>query len=655
MNVDQQHRLLSALERIDALLTEAIDRLGPDARERLFPSCAADAAPIQARQAADAVRDLRATMRTSLDRLGVSVAPATVSAILSARRRLTAAQLAVADIDPARHDDVSVEEARELRALSSDLSACLDRLDAYLAQGANSFLAARPLPVGPVGDTPGRLAEIRRIVEAHDLAGLRGMTDVLQARLADPRLEVAVFGRVNAGKSSLLNRMLDGTPLPAGITPVTEVPIRIVHGAAPLGRVEFVDAIAEVFDLGRLAEFVSAQQNPGNARHVRNLEIRLPADLLAEGIALVDTPGLGLDDAATASETWACIARCDVGLMLIDAAATLTDADIAAIDALLHTGAKVQVLLAKADLLDEADRAHALEFIRRRLVDRLGLDLPVHPVSSRPAGSEWTGRWMDRELRPLLSSAAKVGEESLARKVALLRDAVRAALLRRLAASEGESATVEPRRIEAARRSAEVSARLEQARQASPAELAELPDMADVALEESARNAAVIWNENRAHEFDATTLVEASVRSRAGVAVVAATRQLGDLRAMVRAALADIGGTIPDDLPLPSAAPVIDTSGTVPPFRMHRPLVAFAGNGALARSMRHEMRERGLDQRVARLLRDYERRLDAWRQAALQALGAAFVARRHAIAAGGLCPADSVSRIAADIRRLDSV
>ena len=566
----------------------------------------------------------------------------------------------MAALEPARlssHGDVRAEEARELHALSSELTASLDRLDAYLAEGPNESFNARMLRIGAGNAWEPQVREIQRIVNTYDLSGFRGSVDALEARLADPALEIAVFGRVKAGKSSLLNRILGHSTLPVGVSPVTEIPTRVVYGATAVGSVEFADAAAEVFALPRLAEFASAQQNPDNKRHVRRLVISLPAALLSEGVVLVDTPGIGLsEDVSAAEETKACITRCDLGLVLIDATSTLTDSDIVLVDALLHAGSEVQVLLTKADLLSQADIAKSLDFVCRQILLRLGTWIPVHVVSGREIGHDRIDSWIEHELRPRLVGCARLADEAMARKLALLRDAVRAALIRRLRATEGDAAIGEPAAREFARLSAEVLAQLDVATHAPPAEVVGLPQQVEAVLDEAAHNAAEIWGEHVIREFDATALIEASVQSRGGVAAAAAIRQLTNLRSMVQANLATLHPTAGDGLPRPSSMPIIDATGGVPAFRMQRPRVAgVAGRMALKLALLHEMRSRGLDECIAGLLRDYEGRLDTWRRAALLELGARFVEAQRATNGMQLRAGASHSDIAEAIRRLDEI
>lgn len=663
MNEAQSSRLLVTFRRLDELLAEAVARLGPGATERLFPPWVADAAPIQRKRSADYARRLRSAMRAALDRLGLAMPSVATSGVWSARALLMEAQVAVAELEPSRlggYGEVSDADARELRAMIAELSNWLDELERYLAQGPSEALAVRLRRIGINGPDTDALAELERIISAHGLIGFHSALEQLAERLATQGLEVAVFGRVKAGKSSLLNRLLDTDVLPIGVVPMTEIPVRITHGAAPLGRAEFTDAAAETFDLARLAEFVTAQQNPGNVRHVTRLTVELPAPLLKDGITFVDTPGVGLAENLAAAETWAYLPRCDLGLVLVDAAATLTDADVALVDALRHAGAETQVLLAKADLLSGQDLERSLDFIRRQLAERLGADVPVHPVSARDETAALTDRWRESALRPLLADGRRLAAAALARKFALLRDGVRSALARRLAATAGGDAAAESARWRERKRVVgEALARLGETKTAPPEEIAALAGLNGTVLDEAAHNSAVIWHQSGTRDFDATALIEAAAQSHAGVAASAAARQIGELRALARAALAEADRRAPEDLPRAAGLPVMDVAGALPRFIVHRPtLFGLAGEAGLRLALRHRMRDTGLEQALADVYRSYGRQLESWRQAALDELTRAFVAQRElalGVDAGDPAPPAAGAELAADIRRIDAI
>ena len=83
-------------------------------------------------------------------------------------------------------------------------------------------------------------------------------------RLETKSFEIALFGRVSSGKSSLLNHIVQSEILPVGVNPITAVPTRLVYGATPRLTVWYADRKAERTSFEKLPEFVSEHHNPAN-------------------------------------------------------------------------------------------------------------------------------------------------------------------------------------------------------------------------------------------------------------------------------------------------------------------------------------------------------------------------------------------------------
>src|SRR6185295_17955849 len=115
------------------------------------------------------------------------------------------------------------------------------------------------------------LKEMASIIARHDLTELRPPLRALIERFERDGVEIAVFGRVNAGKSSLLNRLVGSNILPVGAMPITAVPVYLAYGSESWGYATFADAAPEKFAAGRLPEFAAEHFNPANLRHVTRL------------------------------------------------------------------------------------------------------------------------------------------------------------------------------------------------------------------------------------------------------------------------------------------------------------------------------------------------------------------------------------------------
>lgn len=301
-------------------------------------------------------------------------------------------------------------------------------MERNLALGGAADLAAR---LDRLQNTPGEAELVRlldRITIGHDLAEFRPPLAGLTERLESPRFEVALFGRVSSGKSSLLNRLLDTRVLPVGVNPITAVPTRIVFGREPSFSASFVDGRTLRFPIGELVRYASEEFNPANEQGVIKLTVALPSPRLGNGLVLVDTPGLGALATAGAAETVSYLPQCDLGILLVSAASPLDQEDLNTIHALSQAAIPVLVLLSKADLL-------SAEYARREILNHLGLKIGVHPVSALPDHEALLENWRREELAPLFDRQQELALQSLRRKAGALREGVIVALQARLGAS----------------------------------------------------------------------------------------------------------------------------------------------------------------------------------------------------------------------------
>lgn len=639
LNPAQQSHFRASLARVEQLLSDAV-RVMEQESEAPFRRYLADATPVQRQVVADYAAKVRARMRKALETFDVSPFPAVTGTVAAARTAVLFAQGALQEIEPRSmrgYGPLGRETERELSAAGAELMELLHDIDAYLAQGSARELGERlrRLENSPVDSRA--IAELEGIITAHGLTELRAPLAMLVERLESPQLEVAVFGRTGAGKSSLLNHLLKTTALPVGVTPVTSVPLRIVHGKKPWGRAWFADAVPESFPLGRLAEFVHAQYNPSNVRHVTRITVELPAPILVRGMALADTPGLGSLATASASESLAYLPRCDLGIVLVDAASALTHEDVALVDALHRAGASVMVLLTKADLLSADDRWRSLGYLRHELETRTHTELPIHAVSVVGADAALCDAWRDEVLVPWLEAHKRGLQLSLRRKVGLLRDAAITALQIRLEAGRETAVTAETTEDRDAERL--LAEALEALNTCAREQRPPFPDARLAAreiVEEAAHNTAVLWSRSPERQIDAGSLLAASLSGKAGAAAREISRDLARLRARLAAALMDAAraARLPrfdEELPPVAGMPVLDSHG-VGRLCVRRP--AFALGRWLHRyAARRQLYRLGSMNQIHRLLSGYQVRLLDWRLHMVEELKRSFCAQRDILRA----------------------
>jgi hypothetical protein len=139
----------------------------------------------------------------------------------------------------------------------------------------------------------------------------------LDERTAQGRFFVACIGQFKRGKSTLLNALVGRPILPTGVVPVTTVVTILRFGQALDAHVRLTDGRLVAIDPEALAEFVSEASNPENCKGVAVVEVTVPSPLLASGMCLVDTPGLGSVFAASSETTRAFVPQIDAALVVL--------------------------------------------------------------------------------------------------------------------------------------------------------------------------------------------------------------------------------------------------------------------------------------------------------------------------------------------------
>ncbi|MGP8244891.1 MAG: dynamin family protein [Bryobacteraceae bacterium] len=441
LNPSQRLHLLTSCQYADKLLSEIEATLAASQSRSPFPKFKPDISPAQARVVQDYIARMRAQLVRVLDSQGVPIPAPHIGSLRSIRVTLGFVDIAFDECRPKRmagYGELADAAAVEIAGLVDEIQGIVSRLDTYLAQGQCADLEQRLRRLEEAGGDVGLVKALERAINQHGLVEFRPALATIVERLETDTFEIAVFGRVSSGKSSLLNHIVGQDLLPVGVNPVTAVPTRLAYGPEPRATAWFADRKPEQFGMERLAEFVTERHNPANLRHVTRIVVELPAQRLREGVVYVDTPGLGSLATSGAAETRAYLPRCDLGVVLIDAGSTLTGDDLATIQTLYDAGIPASVLLSKADLLAPADRERALHYVAGHIRSDLGLELPVHAISIKPECGGLLEQWLDTEILPLYGRHAELARQSLNRKIGALRLGVEAALKVRLKRSRPE-------------------------------------------------------------------------------------------------------------------------------------------------------------------------------------------------------------------------
>lgn len=286
------------------------------------------------------------------------------------------------------------------------------------------------LRTAPVAE---RLAVVRDVADRFGLTDLAARARDTVELAAGAPLGVAVVGQFKAGKSSLVDSLLGRDLLPVRVVPATSVVTTVRHGDEERVTVRFESGATVTVGPDDLADYVTEQRNPGNAKGVRLVDVRTPALDAFPDLVLVDTPGLGsvFDLATAATSDW--LPHVGVALLAVPATQPLGAADLDLLARVATHTPHVLVVVTKADLVAPGDLAEVLAFVADRLATAAGRDLVVLPHSTAP-DREPVRAALRAELARLQDHHAEAADAVAAHRAATLAEECRAYLLLALAA-----------------------------------------------------------------------------------------------------------------------------------------------------------------------------------------------------------------------------
>jgi hypothetical protein len=206
-----------------------------------------------------------------------------------------------------------------------------------------------------------------------------------RGRLADPVIHVVVVGEFKKGKSSLVNALVGAEVCPVDDDVATALPTYIRHGeqaAARLlhGGADGAEPRREPIPIPEIRRYVTDRRDddPVPASRPAGVEVLLPRSMLASGLVVVDTPGLGGLGSRHAAASLAATSLADAVVFVTDASQELTAAEHDFLKRARDMCDTVLCVVTKRDFYPEWRRILELD---RAHVAGLG-DLEVMAVSS---------------------------------------------------------------------------------------------------------------------------------------------------------------------------------------------------------------------------------------------------------------------------------
>ncbi len=258
----------------------------------------------------------------------------------------------------------------------------------------------------------------------------------LRERLTARRFVISVAGEFKRGKSTLINALVAEEVLPTGVLPLTAIATELRFGE-PGATVEHLDGRRVTIDPSDVADFVTEARNPANERGVERVAVGGRWPLLAAGVVLVDTPGIGSVHEHNTEVAREALLDADGAVLVLAADAPISEQERDLLRLLAERRAPTFFVLNKVDHLRPAEVDEVRRFVEHVLCDELGRKPLLFPVSARAALEPTVGRQelpamfgefvgeLERFIQEdLVKARLDAARRELSRLGASLRDAV---------------------------------------------------------------------------------------------------------------------------------------------------------------------------------------------------------------------------------------
>ncbi|WP_333889960.1 dynamin-like GTPase family protein [Mycolicibacterium gadium] len=222
-----------------------------------------------------------------------------------------------------------------------------------------------------------------KIADANERGDLVERLARAKARITDPQIRVVVAGQLKQGKSLLLNSLLNAPVARVGDDESTVLPTVVSYGENTSARLIVArpdGAEPEAIEIEMADIKTDLRRAPqAGGREVLRVEVTATGPLLKNGLAFVDTPGVGGHGQPHLSATLGLLPDADAVLMCSDTSQEFTEPEMTFMRQAFGICPVSTIVATKTDLyphwraIVEANKAH---------LDRAGLSIPMIPASS---------------------------------------------------------------------------------------------------------------------------------------------------------------------------------------------------------------------------------------------------------------------------------
>lgn len=205
----------------------------------------------------------------------------------------------------------------------------------------------------------------------------------VKERLLSREITVSVIGQFKRGKSTLVNAMLGEKLLPVGIVPVTSAVTQIRYGE-PAAEIRFENGAVIPAEISELPDYINEQKNRDNKLGVSSVEIYTPAELLKDGMILVDTPGVGSVHQHNSEAAYAFVKESDAVIFMLSVDSPINQIEIDFLRDAREFAGKFYFAVNKVDTVEPDELEIYLDYCRRLLCDLMDVEqVQIFAVSAK--------------------------------------------------------------------------------------------------------------------------------------------------------------------------------------------------------------------------------------------------------------------------------
>src|ERR1700683_2392182 len=212
LNSSHKLHLLSSAQHADKLLGEVEAILSASKSKSAFRKYKSSLLPAQSKVREDYVARIRTQLVRVLEAEGIPLPEPGFESVHAIRVTLAFVRIAFQECTPDRmrgYGEIPESETRMLNGLVDEMVSAVEKLDSYLAGGLAGDLEAHLDRLARAGGGVGLMQIIERNINRHGFVESRPTLSMIIDRLETKSFEIALFGRVSSGKSSLLNHVVE--------------------------------------------------------------------------------------------------------------------------------------------------------------------------------------------------------------------------------------------------------------------------------------------------------------------------------------------------------------------------------------------------------------------------------------------------------------